>query len=92
MVALCKLKTARPTVKKKINIQDSEALEIWLKFCKTYMWEDHLPPPCLSVKTKIKRLIADLQKNTNICVVSCLRSNKVQYHYNLLNFVCFYSR
>ena len=77
---------------KQINIQDSEALEIWLKFCKTYMWEDHLPPPCLSVKTKIKRLMADLQKNTNICVVSCLRSNKVQYYYNLLNFVCFYSR
>ena len=77
---------------KQINIQDSEALEIWLKFCKTCMWKDHLPPPCLSVKTKMKRLIDDLQKNTNICVVSCLRSNKVQYCYNLLLFVCFYSR
>ena len=73
-----KTQDCKTNSEKQINIQDSEALEIWLKFCKTYMREDHLPPPCLSVKTKIKRLIADLQKNTNMCVVSCLRSNKVQ--------------
>ena len=55
-----KTQDCKTNSEKQINIQDSEALEIWLKFCKTYryMWEDHLPPPCLSVKTKIKGLIA----------------------------------
>ena len=32
-----KTQDCKTNSEKQINIQDSEALEIWLKFCKTYL-------------------------------------------------------